>query len=155
MSFVSRLGYVSQTSYSYFGRTDKSLRCVLSNNFLLVNFSHILFFFFLITWIHMDCSFSFHFILISVIQWYITHSFIHSFIHLSTWIDLETTEALIEAIDSFEGGVLLVSHDQHLLTSVCKDLYVVEQGNVSRLKQGTTNGETFEAYKKAIIQGRR
>lgn len=68
---------------------------------------------------------------------------------------METTEALIEAIDSFEGGVLLVSHDQHLLTSVCKDLYVVEQGNVSRLKQGTTNGETFEAYKKAIIQGRR
>ena len=70
-------------------------------------------------------------------------------------LDLETTEALIEAIKGFEGGVMLVSHDQHLLTSVCKDLYVVENGNVSKLRHGNTNGETFEAYKKAIIQGRR
>mmetsp|Transcript_9988 Transcript_9988/g.14012 ORF Transcript_9988/g.14012 Transcript_9988/m.14012 type:complete len:851 (-) Transcript_9988:83-2635(-) len=70
-------------------------------------------------------------------------------------LDLETTEALIEAIHVFKGGVLLVSHDQHLLTSVCKNLYVVENGQVERLRQGTTNGEAFEAYKKAVVQGRR
>uniref|UniRef100_A0A7S4QCT5 ABC transporter domain-containing protein n=2 Tax=Ditylum brightwellii TaxID=49249 RepID=A0A7S4QCT5_9STRA len=70
-------------------------------------------------------------------------------------LDLETTEALIEAIKTFKGGVLLVSHDQHLLTSVCKHLYVVENGQVERLRQGTTNGEAFEAYKKAVVQGRR
>ena len=69
--------------------------------------------------------------------------------------DLETTEALIEAIRGFQGGVILVSHDQHLLTSVCKDLYVVEQGKVEKLRHGSSNGETFEAYKKAVIQGRR
>lgn len=68
-------------------------------------------------------------------------------------LDLETTEALIEAIQGFQGGVLLVSHDQHLLTSACKELYVVD-GNVERLR-GATNGQAFEAYKKAIIQGRR
>eukprot|EP00521_Asterionellopsis_glacialis_P015884 CAMPEP_0195303508 /NCGR_PEP_ID=MMETSP0707-20130614/32915_1 /TAXON_ID=33640 /ORGANISM="Asterionellopsis glacialis, Strain CCMP134" /LENGTH=275 /DNA_ID=CAMNT_0040367087 /DNA_START=120 /DNA_END=947 /DNA_ORIENTATION=+ len=70
-------------------------------------------------------------------------------------LDLETTEALIEAIRNFKGGVLLVSHDQHLLTSVCKDMYVVEKGNVELLKQEISNGETFKAYKKAVIQGRR
>eukprot|EP00804_Cyclotella_cryptica_P025861 CCRYP_002715-RC/>CCRYP_002715-RC protein AED:0.07 eAED:0.07 QI:78/1/1/1/1/1/8/355/851 len=70
-------------------------------------------------------------------------------------LDLETTEALIEAIKEFQGGVLLVSHDQHLLTSVCKDLYVVEKGHVDLLRHGTTNGEAFERYKKDVILGRR
>lgn len=70
-------------------------------------------------------------------------------------LDLETTEALIEAIKGFQGGVLLVSHDQHLLTSVCKHLYVVEKGNVELLRQGMTNGEAFERYKKDVIAGRR
>ena len=70
-------------------------------------------------------------------------------------LDLETTEALIEAIKSFKGGVLLVSHDQHLLTNVCEDLYVVEHGKVEKLRGGMSNGEAFEAYKKAVVQGRR
>lgn len=70
-------------------------------------------------------------------------------------LDLETTDALIEAIKTFKGGVLLVSHDQHLLTSVCKHLYVVENGNLELLQQGMSNKEAFEAYKKAVIQGRR
>jgi len=70
-------------------------------------------------------------------------------------LDLETTEALIEAINKFQGGVLIVSHDQHLLTNACKQLLVVEDGNLVKLRQGTTNGEAFQAYKKAVIQGRR
>mmetsp|Transcript_12990 Transcript_12990/g.28302 ORF Transcript_12990/g.28302 Transcript_12990/m.28302 type:complete len:591 (+) Transcript_12990:1-1773(+) len=70
-------------------------------------------------------------------------------------LDLETTEALIKAIDKFEGGVLLVSHDQHLLTSVCEHLYVVHQGEVELLKHGITKEETFKRYKKDVIAGRR
>ena len=73
----------------------------------------------------------------------------------SSHLDLETTEALIEAIDQFQGGVLLVSHDQHLLTSVCKHLYVVEKGKVELLRQGSSNGEAFERYKKDVVAGRR
>ena len=65
------------------------------------------------------------------------------------------TEALIEAIKEFQGGVLLVSHDQHLLTSVCKDLYVVEKGNVEVLRHGNSNSEAFERYKKDVVSGRR
>jgi ATP-binding cassette subfamily F protein 3 len=70
-------------------------------------------------------------------------------------LDLETTEALIEAIRTFQGGVLLVSHDQHLLTSVCKELLVVEKGKVEVLRGGMSNTDAFNAYKKAVIQGRR
>jgi len=70
-------------------------------------------------------------------------------------LDLETTEALIEAIRNFAGGVLLVSHDQHLITSVCRDLYVVQDGSLERLSQGMVDGSAFQAYKKAVVQGRR
>lgn len=62
---------------------------------------------------------------------------------------------MIDAIRTFEGGVLLVSHDQHLLTSVCKELLVVENGKVEVLRGGMTNTDAFNAYKKAVIQGRR
>jgi ATP-binding cassette subfamily F protein 3 len=70
-------------------------------------------------------------------------------------LDLETTEALIDAIKTFQGGVMLVSHDQHLLTSVCKDLYVVENGRLELLRGGDNNTDTFNAYKKAVLKGKR
>lgn len=69
-------------------------------------------------------------------------------------LDFETTEALIEAINKFEGGVLLVSHDQHLLTSVCKELFVVDQGNLELLP-GDTTKDAFKQYKRDVIAGRR
>lgn len=79
----------------------------------------------------------------------------YHYIEPTNHLDLETTEALIEAIKEFEGGVLLVSHDQHLLTSVCKDLYVVEKGNVEVLRHGDSNKEAFEKYKKDVVAGKR
>lgn len=70
-------------------------------------------------------------------------------------LDLETTEALIKALQEFKGGVVLVSHDQHLLTHVVKELFVVDNGTLEKLKQGMTNGDAFNRYKKDVIQGRR
>jgi ATPase subunit of ABC transporter with duplicated ATPase domains len=70
-------------------------------------------------------------------------------------LDLETTEALIDAIRGFPGGVLLVSHDQHLLTSVCDDLLVVENRHVGALKDGYSNKDAFDSYKRAIVAGKR
>lgn len=59
--------------------------------------------------------------------------------------------ALIEALKTFRGGVLLVSHDEHLLTSVCSDLLVVEAGHVEVLQ----GDQAFNAYKRAVIAGKR
>lgn len=70
-------------------------------------------------------------------------------------LDLETSEALIKALNEFQGGVLLVSHDQYLLTSVCKDLYVVENGMLDRLQHGSSTSDAFAAYRKDIIKGKR
>lgn len=71
-------------------------------------------------------------------------------------LDLETTQALIEAIQGFGGGVLLVSHDEHLLTSVCKHMYVLENGQLEELRGGSSStSEAFQKYKKAVVLGRR
>lgn len=69
-------------------------------------------------------------------------------------LDLETTEALIKALNEFKGGVVLVSHDQHLLTKVIKELYVVD-GKLEKLREGVMQGEAFNRYKKDVVQGRR
>ncbi|MEY2660945.1 MAG: hypothetical protein RLZZ123_2117 [Pseudomonadota bacterium] len=46
-------------------------------------------------------------------------------------LDLATREALAVALNSFEGSVLLVSHDRALLRSVCDEFWLVSRGGVS------------------------
>ena len=46
-------------------------------------------------------------------------------------LDLATREALAVALNSFEGSVLLVSHDRALLRSVCDEFWLVSHGRVS------------------------
>jgi ATP-binding cassette subfamily F protein 3 len=45
-------------------------------------------------------------------------------------LDLEMRLALNQALQGFEGSVILVSHDRHLLRSVCDDLWLVDDGKV-------------------------
>lgn len=45
-------------------------------------------------------------------------------------LDLEMRLALNQALQSFEGSVVLVSHDRHLLRSVCDDVWLVAAGKV-------------------------
>jgi len=46
-------------------------------------------------------------------------------------LDLEMRLALNQALQGFEGSVILVSHDRHLLRSVCDDLWLVDGAAVS------------------------
>ena len=45
-------------------------------------------------------------------------------------LDLEMRLALNQALQGFEGSVILVSHDRHLLRSVCDDLWLVDDGRL-------------------------
>merc|ERR1712066_785070 len=49
-------------------------------------------------------------------------------------LDLETIDALIVAIKSFEGGIIMVSHDEHLIGEACKDLFVLHNKKLVRFK---------------------
>mmetsp|Transcript_74565 Transcript_74565/g.129321 ORF Transcript_74565/g.129321 Transcript_74565/m.129321 type:complete len:99 (+) Transcript_74565:84-380(+) len=62
-------------------------------------------------------------------------------------LDMETTDALVTAIKDFKGGLLIVSHDQHLISQVCTDLLVVRNRAVKRFDG------TVDQYKKRILSG--
>ncbi|KAJ9470375.1 ABC transporter F family member 3 [Diplonema papillatum] len=59
-------------------------------------------------------------------------------------LDIDTVDALIMALQSFKGGVLLISHDEHLITSVCEELWVCGNNQLKKFP-----GD-FHAYKKSL-----
>ena len=54
-------------------------------------------------------------------------------------------QALIHALLDFDGGVLVISHDEHLVTSICEDLWVAEPGKVI-----TTHGILIACFLDAV-----
>lgn len=70
-------------------------------------------------------------------------------------LDLETIEALIMAINQFEGGVVLVSHDERLVSLVADELWIVSPGHKEKdggWKPGivTVFDGSFDDYKKIL-----
>lgn len=62
----------------------------------------------------------------------------------SNHLDIEAMDALSLALNQFQGGVLMVSHDVTMLQNVCTSLWVCEAGTVEKF-DGDVN-----AYKKRI-----
>lgn len=60
-------------------------------------------------------------------------------------LDMGAIEALSNALKEFAGGVLVISHDQHFITKVCNEIWVIKD------KKVTTFDGSFEDYKKTII----
>jgi ATP-binding cassette subfamily F protein 3 len=60
-------------------------------------------------------------------------------------LDVETVDVLSKALNEFSGGIVLVSHDERLITSVCNELWVVHEGKVTPFE-----GD-FDAYKSTIL----
>jgi len=58
-------------------------------------------------------------------------------------LDLEAVAALADCVEAFDGGVLLVSHDQYFVGRVAKEVWVVDGGKVQQV-------ESFAAYTKSI-----
>ncbi len=64
-------------------------------------------------------------------------------------LDMATREALTVALADFEGTLLLVSHDRHLLRSVCDKLLLVHDGRVTEY-----DGD-LDDYAAFVLQHRR
>lgn len=47
-------------------------------------------------------------------------------------LDMETIDALAEAINDFEGGILLVSHDFRLINQVAEEIWICEKQKVTK-----------------------
>ena len=58
----------------------------------------------------------------------------------------------LQALLSFDGGLLVVSHDEHLVSSICEELWVAEPGKVSIFRNPDTSRPAFEAYRKLQLK---
>jgi ATP-binding cassette, subfamily F, member 3 len=56
-------------------------------------------------------------------------------------LSMEAVDALVEAIQDFKGGIMVVSHDQYFVSKTCSELWVVHGGRATRFR-----GD-FDAYK--------
>jgi ATP-binding cassette subfamily F protein 3 len=63
-------------------------------------------------------------------------------------LDIESREALVFALAAYEGAVILVSHDPHLVNAVADTLWLVKDGQVNVFT------EDLEAYKKLLLSER-
>lgn len=59
---------------------------------------------------------------------------------------MESIDALVEAIQSYQGGLMVVSHDQFFITNTCRELWVIGGGHATRFR-----GD-FDEYKKHTLE---
>jgi len=60
-------------------------------------------------------------------------------------LDIEGLDALMTALSTWNGGVIVISHDERFITTVAKELWVCSDGTVSKFK-----GDV-QAYKSLIV----
>jgi len=61
-------------------------------------------------------------------------------------LDIETIDALIDGMNEFNGGIVVVTHDQRLIEECDCDLWVVEKMGVTSWDAG------FDDYKESILK---
>jgi ATP-binding cassette subfamily F protein 3 len=67
-------------------------------------------------------------------------------------LDMDSIDALAQALREFKGGVAIVSHDQRFLDEVCNEVWVCQNGTMTRFegKAGDEHGVVHQ-YKKSIL----
>ncbi|CAD8202132.1 unnamed protein product [Paramecium pentaurelia] len=63
-------------------------------------------------------------------------------------LDIDAVNALIIALNNFTGGLVIVSHDQYFVSTVCDQIWYIKE---ERLKK--FNGD-FDDYKRALSEGK-
>lgn len=61
-------------------------------------------------------------------------------------LDIESIDALAQAINEYEGGVIIVSHDERLIRETNCQLWVIEHQNIAEI-----DGE-FDDYRKELLE---
>ena len=64
-------------------------------------------------------------------------------------LDVDAREALVEALNTYDGAVVLVSHDPHLVELVCDRLWLVDDGKCKQF-----DGD-LDDYKRQLMEARR
>ena len=64
-------------------------------------------------------------------------------------LDIDARAALIQALNDYDGCIILVSHDPHLVESVADRLLLIKDGSANPYN------DDLEAYRHLIIEQRR
>ena len=59
-------------------------------------------------------------------------------------LDIDSRDALVHALNDFEGAVLIISHDRHLIEATCDTLWIAEGGTIRELD------EDLDSYQRSI-----
>ena len=63
-------------------------------------------------------------------------------------LDIESREALVHALNAYEGTVILVSHDSHLVEMIADQLWLIQNNKV------TSFDGDMKDYKKLLLSSR-
>jgi ATP-binding cassette subfamily F protein 3 len=63
-------------------------------------------------------------------------------------LDIDSRDALVHALNEYEGAVLIISHDRHLIEATCDTLWIAADGTVKELD------EDLESYQRQITGAR-
>ena len=63
-------------------------------------------------------------------------------------LDIEAREALVTALNDYNGAVLIISHDRHLLELVAERLWLVEDGTIQAYD------DDLDSYEKRLLRGK-
>lgn len=61
-------------------------------------------------------------------------------------LDMDTIEALVTTLKEFNGGIVIVTHDQYLVEQVCNKLYAIDHKRHIQRFEGS-----FSDYKKSAL----
>ncbi|HUH77725.1 MAG TPA: ABC-F family ATP-binding cassette domain-containing protein [Devosia sp.] len=63
-------------------------------------------------------------------------------------LDIDSRDALVHALNDYEGAVLIISHDRHLIEATCDTLWIAENGTVRELD------EDLDSYQRSITSNK-
>lgn len=61
-------------------------------------------------------------------------------------LDIETVDALATALNEYTGGIILISHDERLISLVCDEVWIVHNGSVKKYESD------FDSYKSKVLR---
>jgi len=63
-------------------------------------------------------------------------------------LDIDSRDALVHALNDYEGAVLIISHDRHLIEATCDTLWIAEGGTIRVLD------EDLDSYQNSITSAK-
>jgi ATP-binding cassette subfamily F protein 3 len=63
-------------------------------------------------------------------------------------LDIDSRDALVHALNDYEGAVLIISHDRHLVEATCDTLWIAADGTIKELD------EDLDSYQRTITSGK-